>query len=227
MRVRFVDLGAQTSEIRERVEAEIDQIHAHNAYIGGEHVERFEREFAGFLGSKKVVGVANGTDALRMALMAVGIKPGDNVVTVPMTFIATGAAIVQAGAQPMFVDIDPETGNISIPALRHFLESKTRHGHCAIRAIVPVHLYGLPAPMNEIKQLAGEFNLKIIEDACQAHGARINTPDGWKRAGTIGDVGCFSFYPGKNLGAWGDGGAIATDNEEIAHRISSLSNPGR
>jgi dTDP-4-amino-4,6-dideoxygalactose transaminase len=211
----------------ERVTAEIEQIHAHTAYIGGEHVERFEHEFADFLGSKRVVGVANGTDALRMALMAVGIQPGDNVVTVPMTFIATGAAIVQAGGRPMFVDIDPETGNISIPELRKFLESKTRHGYCSIRAVVPVHLYGLPAPMNEIKELASEFKFKIIEDACQAHGARIATPAGWKRAGTIGDVGCFSFYPGKNLGAWGDGGAIATDNDEIAHRISSLANHGR
>jgi len=119
--------------------------------------------------------------------MAVGIQPGDNVVTVPMTFIATGAAIVQAGGRPMFVDIDPETGNISIPELRKFLESKTRHGYCSIRAVVPVHLYGLPAPMNEIKELANEFKFKIVEDACQAHGARIATSAGWKRAGTIGE----------------------------------------
>ncbi len=227
MRVKFVDLGAQTREISERVGAELEQIHAQTAYIGGEHVEGFEREFADFLGVKRVVGVANGTDALRMALMAVGVEPGDEVVTVPMTFIATAAAIVQAGGRPMFVDIDPETGNMSIPALRKFLQIRSRNGRNMVRAIVPVHLYGLPAPMNEIKEIAEEFDLKIVEDACQAHGARIKTSSGWKQAGTIGDVGCFSFYPGKNLGAWGDGGAIATNNEEVAHRISSLGNHGR
>ncbi len=227
MRVKFVDLSAQNREINERVAADLEQIHAQTAYIGGDHVDHFEREFAGFLGTKRVVGVANGTDALRMALLAVGVKGGDEVITVPMTFIATAAAIVQAGGRPMFVDIDPETGNMSIRALRKFLQIRSGNGGNRVRAIVPVHLYGLPAPMNEIKEIADEFDLKIVEDACQAHGARIKTPAGWKQAGTIGDVGCFSFYPGKNLGAWGDGGAVATDNEEYAQKISSLSNHGR
>ncbi len=231
MKIKFVDLAGQNREISERVERDLKQLHARTAYIGGEYVEQFEREFAQFLGVKRAVAVANGTDALRMALLAIGIGPGDDVVTVPMTFIATAAAIAQTGARPVFVDIDAATGNISIPALRKFLEDRAsksaNNGHHTVRAIVPVHLYGLPAQMAELKAIAEESNVKIVEDACQAHGARLKTADGWAMAGTVGDVGCFSFYPGKNLGAWGDGGAVVTNNEEIAHRVSLLSNHGR
>ena len=190
-------------------------------------MEKFEQEFAQYVGAKRAVGVANGTDALRFALLALEIGAGDEVITVPMTFIATAAAIVQTGARPVFVDIDPETGNISLPALRKMLEQKPPEDRAKIKAIVPVHLYGLPTEMVELKEIADEFKLKIVEDACQAHGARILSPEGWVRAGTIGDVGCFSFYPGKNLGAWGDGGAIVTNNEELAQRVSLLSNHGR
>ena len=175
MKIKFVDLAAQNLEIGERVAFELDLIHSSTAYVGGDQVESFEREFAEFLNVKRVVGVANGTDALRVALLALGVGPGDEVITVPMTFIATAASIVQTGARPRFVDIDPETGNISMPALRSFLESLPRNERRAIRAIVPVHLYGLPAPIVELKEIAAEFNLKIVEDACQAHGARIRT----------------------------------------------------
>ena len=227
MKIRFVDLAAQNLEISERVAAELESVHSATAYVGGHQVESFEREFAEYLNVKRVVAVANGTDALRIALLALGVGPGDEVVTVPMTFIATAASIVQTGARPKFVDIDPATGNMSIPALRSFLESLPRTERRAVRAIVPVHLYGLPAQIVELKEIAAEFNLKLVEDACQAHGARVRTADGMAMAGTIGDLGCFSFYPGKNLGAWGDGGAVVTNDEEVARRVSLLSNHGR
>ncbi len=227
MKVKFVDLAAQNLEINQRVASELDLLHSKTAYVGGEQVECFEREFGEFLNVKRVIGVANGTDALRVALLALGIGPGDEVITVPMTFIATAAAIVQTGARPSFVDIDPETGNMSAPLLRSFLESRPASERSAIRALVPVHLYGLPAPIVELKEIAAEFNLKIVEDACQAHGARVRTAGGMAMAGTLGDAGCFSFYPGKNLGAWGDGGAVVTNDDEIARRVSLLSNHGR
>jgi dTDP-4-amino-4,6-dideoxygalactose transaminase len=227
MKVKFVDLAAQNLEISERVAFELELIHSTTSYVGGSQVESFEREFAKFLNVKRVVGLANGTDALRIALLALGVGPGDEVITVPMTFIATAASIVQTGARPRFVDIDPETGNMSVRALRSFLESISRSERRAIRAIVPVHLYGLPAPMVELKEIAAEFSLKIVEDACQAHGACIRTAEEMAMAGTLGDAGCFSFYPGKNLGAWGDGGAVVTNDDELADRISSLGNHGR
>ena len=227
MKIKFVDLAGQNLEIAERVAFELEAVHSVTSYVGGHQVESFEREFAEFLNVKRVVAVANGTDALRIALLALGVGPGDEVITVPMTFIATAASIVQTGARPKFVDIDPATGNMSMPALRSFLKALPRNERRAVRAIVPVHLYGLPAPIVELKEIAAEFNLKLVEDACQAHGARVRTADGMKMAGTFGDAGCFSFYPGKNLGAWGDGGAVATNDDELAHRVSSLSNHGR
>ena len=227
MKIKFVDLAGQNLEIADRVAFELEAVHSATSYVGGHQVESFEREFAEFLNVKRVVALANGTDALRIALLALGVGPGDEVITVPMTFIATAASIVQTGARPKFVDIDPATGNMSLPALRSFLEALPRNERRAVRAIVPVHLYGLPAPMVELKEIAAEFNLKLVEDACQAHGARVRTADGMAMAGTLGDAGCFSFYPGKNLGAWGDGGAVATNDDEIAHRVSSLSNHGR
>jgi dTDP-4-amino-4,6-dideoxygalactose transaminase len=227
MRIKFINLAAQNQEIAQRIEHELEQVHSHSSYVGGEQVEKFEQEFANYLGVKRVVGVANGTDALRLALLALGVGAGDEVITVPMTFIATAASIVQTGARPVLVDIDPETCNISLPKLRKLLEKRLPGERANIKAIVPVHLYGMPVEMTGLKNIADEFGMKIAEDACQAHGARILAGEGWVRAGTIGDVGCFSFYPGKNLGAWGDGGAIATNNEEIAQRISSLGNHGR
>jgi len=227
MRIKFIDLAAQNQEITERIEHELGEIHSRTAYVGGEQVAEFEKEFARFLGAERVVGLANGTDALRLALLAIGVGAGDEVITVPMTFIATAAAIVQTGARPVFVDIDSDTCNLSLPALRMFLEEKSRDDRGRLKAIVPVHLYGMPTEMIELKEIADEFGLKIVEDSCQAHGARVLSKEGWIRAGVIGDVGCFSFYPGKNLGAWGDGGAIATNDEEIAQRVSLLGNHGR
>jgi len=225
MRVRFVDLSAQTSEIMERVTAEIEQIHAHTAYIGGQHVERFEHEFADFLGSKRVVGVANGTDALRMALMAVGIQPGDNVVTVPMTFIATGAQ----SCRPVTPDVRryrSRDRHISIPELRK--SSKARPATATAQFERLCRYIYTACRRDERDQGTGdEFKFKIVRGRCQAHGARIATSAGWKRAGTIGDDRMLQLLSRQKTSAHGDGGAIATDDDEIAHSHSSLANHGR
>ena len=227
MKIKFIDLAQQNREIRERVEREFAEIHERTAYVGGPQVAAFESEFAAFLGVRRVVGVSSGTDALRLSLMALGIGAGDEVITVPMTFIATAEAIVQTGARPVFVDVDPATGNMSVPALEAYL----REGHFKApngpRAIVPVHLYGLPAPLIELRRIADAYGLKLVEDACQAHGARISDGVRWVRAGSVGEAGCFSFYPGKNLGAWGEGGAVATNDDELAAAVEQLRDRGR
>jgi dTDP-4-amino-4,6-dideoxygalactose transaminase len=226
MAIKLVDVAAQNREARAEIERELDEIHAQAAYVGGAPVEAFEREFAAFLGVRKVVGVGSGTDALRLALAAAGVGPGDEVITVPMTFIATVEAILQCGARPVFVDIDPVTCNMSASALREYLESGGGRSR-ALKAVVPVHFYGMPAAMAEIGKLASDYGLAVIEDACQAHGAQFFDGDRWVKAGTMGTAGCFSFYPGKNLGAWGEGGAVATDDEALAERIAMLRDHGR
>jgi dTDP-4-amino-4,6-dideoxygalactose transaminase len=227
MKIKFVDLGEQNREIRERVEREFAEIHERTAYVGGPQVAAFEHEFATFLGVRRVVGVGSGTDALRLALMALGIGAGDEVITAPMTFIATAEAIVQTGATPVFVDINPDTGNMSVPALEGYLKDGHFRSPNGPRAVVPVHLYGLPAPLIELRKVADAHGLKLVEDACQAHGARISDGTRWLRAGTVGEAGCFSFYPGKNLGAWGEGGAIATNDDELAAEVQHLRDHGR
>jgi len=228
MQIKFVDLAAMNDEIRERVDRELAEIHKNTAYIGGPHVEAFENEFAEFLGVRHVIGVGSGTDALRLALMALDVGAGDEVITTPMTFIATAASIIQTGAKPVFVDIDPETCNLSPQAVRCYLEThRNGNGKPHKTVILPVHLYGLPAAMPELNAIAQEFGALVVEDACQAHGARIETPEGWIRAGAMSSASAFSFYPGKNLGGWGEGGAVAVDNDELKARISSLRDHGR
>ena len=227
MKIKFVDLAAQNREIHDRVVREFAEIHERTAYVGGPQVAAFEAEFAAFLGARRVIGVSSGTDALRLSLMALGIGAGDEVITAPMTFIATAEAIVQTGARPVFVDIDRDTGNLSVPRWQAYLKEghfKTPNGP---RAIVPVHLYGLPAALIELREIADANGLKLVEDACQAHGARISDGGGWRSAGTVGDAGCFSFYPGKNLGAWGEGGAVATDDDGLAEVVQNLRDHGR
>jgi dTDP-4-amino-4,6-dideoxygalactose transaminase len=227
MQIKFMDLAAQNREIMPQVERGFAEIHEQTSYVGGPQVTAFETEFAAFLGARHVIGVASGTDALRLALLAIGIGPGDEVITTPMTFIATAEAIVQTGARPAFVDVDPSTGNLNVREIALYLERGRFSAPNGPRAILPVHLYGLPAPMIELRNLAEACNLKIIEDACQAHGARVNYQGQSLYAGTIGAAGCFSFYPGKNLGAWGEGGAVATDDEELAARVRTLRDHGR
>jgi dTDP-4-amino-4,6-dideoxygalactose transaminase len=208
-------------------------------FIGGPMVEEFERSFAEFCGTRFAVGVNSGTDALRFALMAAGVREGDAVVTVPNTFIATTEAISQAGARPEFVDIDERTYNMDPEKLRSFLEQQcsrdgagklvSRRTGRPVTAVVPVHLYGQCADMDAIQDLADRYNLIVIEDACQAHGAEYfsKRDHRWKKAGTMGKAAAFSFYPGKNLGACGEAGIATTDDEEMARNMRMLRDHGQ
>jgi dTDP-4-amino-4,6-dideoxygalactose transaminase len=207
-------------------------------FIGGPMVEEFERSFAAFCGTDYAIAVSSGTDALRFAIVACGIQPGDVALTVPHTFIATTEAISQAGALPEFVDIDEQTYNMSIASLRQYLEQCTvdesgrlisRRSNRPVAAIVPVHLYGQMADMDAILEIAGEYGLTVIEDACQAHGAEYFSKkfNQWMKAGSMGRAAAFSFYPGKNLGACGEAGAATTNDGEVARQIKMLRDHGQ
>lgn len=204
----LADIG---SEIRKAVEASISE----TKFILGPNVKEFENKAAEYLGCKYAAGVASGTDALHLGLKAAGVKEGDEVITTPFTFIATAEAIVYCGAKPVFADINPETMNIDPESVKKNISSKTK-------AIIPVHLFGNPCKMNEIKAIAEEHNITIIEDCAQSFGATYNN----SQTGSIGDIGCFSFFPSKNLGCYGDGGLIATNNEKIYEDIIALRNHG-
>lgn len=210
------------------------------AFVGGPEVEGFEREFAEFCGARYCVAVNSGTDALRFALMAVGIGPGDIVLTVPNTFIATTEAISQSGAQPDFIDINERSYTMDPEKLREYLEAQCfvdgTTGRCVHRTlakpvagVIPVHLYGQMADMDPIMKLAARYKLSVIEDACQAHGAEYFSrgQNKWLKAGSIGHAAAFSFYPGKNLGACGEGGAVTTNDQEITRKVSMLRDHGQ
>jgi dTDP-4-amino-4,6-dideoxygalactose transaminase len=182
----------------------------------GQNVKAFEKEFAAFCGAKHALGVANGTEALMLALRACDVGEGDEVITAANTFIATAEAVTSTGAQVVFADVNPDTYNIEVSEIEHRITPKTK-------AIIPVHLYGQPADMDPINEIARKHGLRVIEDAAQAHGAEYNG----RRAGNLGEVACFSFYPGKNLGAYGDSGAVVTNDPEIARKIGMLRNHGR
>ncbi|MFC1510851.1 DegT/DnrJ/EryC1/StrS family aminotransferase [Candidatus Margulisiibacteriota bacterium] len=216
MKIPFVDLKAQYRSIKEEIDAAMQCVIENTSFVMGEEVEAFEKEFAQFCEAKFAIGVSSGTDALHLALLACGVRPGDEVITVPNTFIATTEPISHCGARPVFVDINPKTYNIDVGKIEARITPKTK-------AIIPVHLYGQPTEMDPIIALARKHNLKVVEDACQAHGAAYKG----KRVGGIGDLGCFSFYPGKNLGAYGDGGMITTNNDELARKARLLRNHGR
>lgn len=210
MKVPILDLKRQYREIAPELEPRALEAMRSGAYIMGPAVADFERELASYLGVKHVVTVGNGTDALIIALRALGIGVGDEVITTPFTFFATAEAIVAVGATPVFADVDPETYNIDPKSVERKITKKTK-------VILPVHIFGQPADMTALTGLARANNLRLVEDACQAIGAEIGTADmGRKKAGCVGDFGCFSFYPTKNLGAFGDGGAVATDSDELA-----------
>ena len=215
-KIPLVDLQAQSRSIREEVITGITEVVDSCAFILGPQVTEFEKQFAEYCGAKHCIGLANGTEALHMALRALDIGPGDEVITAGNSFAATAFAIGYTGAQAVFVDIDPDDYNIDVSLIEQAISEKTK-------AIIPVHLYGQPARMNEIMEIAKRHNLKVVEDTAQGHGAEI---DG-KRAGTFGDIGCFSFYPGKNLGAYGDGGAVVTDSDELAEKFRLLRNYGQ
>jgi dTDP-4-amino-4,6-dideoxygalactose transaminase len=236
--IPFLDLVTPHRQLEEELVAAFREALRSAAFIGGPQVEGFEREFADYCGTKYCVGVANGTDAVRFALMASGVGPGDAVVTVSHTFIATVEAISQAGAATEFVDIDEKTYTMSPAALGEYLAScRTDPGTGRplgqrtgkpIRAIVPVHLYGQVADMDALSALARKYGLLVIEDACQAQGAEYRSADGaWRRAGSFGKAGAFSFYPGKNLGACGEAGAVTTDDEQVARTIRMLREHGQ
>ena len=216
MKVPFLDLKAQYKQIEHEVLPMVTEAMTNGAFIGGPQVLGFEKEFGEFCESKYCVGVNSGTDALRFALMAMGIGPGDEVITVPNTFIATTEAISQVGATPVFVDIYPDTCNMDPSQIEGRITGKTK-------ALIPVHLYGQIVDMDPILKISQNHNISIVEDACQAHGALYKD----RKAGSLGTVGCFSFYPGKNLGAYGEGGAIVTRNEEIDRKIRMIRDHGQ
>jgi dTDP-4-amino-4,6-dideoxygalactose transaminase len=239
-KVPFLDLVTVHKGIQEALVGVVRTALDTAGFIGGPMVEAFEHDFAKFSEAQFCVGVGSGTDALRFALIAAGVQSGDTVVTVPMTFIATTEAISQAGAQPDFVDIDERSYAMDPDNLRRYLESECardprtnqtvnkRTGR-PVTAVVPVHLYGQMADMDPILDLATQYNLVVIEDACQAHGAEYFSKKGgaWRKAGSMGQAAAFSFYPGKNLGACGEAGAITTNNEDVARRCRMLRDHGQ
>lgn len=216
MGVPFFDSKQHYRLIKDEVDARVKRVMDSCRFVLGENVDSFEREFARFCGTDYAMGVANGTDALHLALLACGIGKGDEVITVPHTFIATTEAISQTGAKIVFVDIDSWTYNINVAQIEGAINEKTK-------TILPVHLFGQSADMDSITKIARKYNLKVIEDACQAHGAEYKG----KKAGSIGDAGCFSFYPSKNLAAFGDGGMVVTDGNKIAQKVKMLRDHGQ
>jgi dTDP-4-amino-4,6-dideoxygalactose transaminase len=233
MKVPFLDLITPHLELEEELVEVFRECLRSASFVGGPQVQAFEEEFAQFCETKYCVAVNSGTDALRFALIAAGIGPGDEAITVPNTFIATTEAISQSGANIAFVDIDEKTYNMDPNKLEDFL--KKRHALCSMRsaaqprAVLPVHLYGQPADMDSIQEIAGRYGLIVIEDACQAHGALYYSrkDEKWKKAGSMGLAAAFSFYPGKNLGACGEGGAVATNDEGVANKICMLRDHGQ
>ncbi|MFN7139543.1 MAG: DegT/DnrJ/EryC1/StrS family aminotransferase [Limisphaerales bacterium] len=216
MQINFLDLKQHHDAIRGGVQDAIDQVIASNSFSGGAFVEKFEREFASFCECEFAVGTGNGTDAIWLTLLALGVGAGDEVITVPMTFMATAEAISFTGAKPVFVDINPRTYTMDPTQLERAITPRTK-------AIVPVHLFGQPADMESIMEIAFRHNLHVVEDACQAHGARYKG----QRAGSMGIAGCFSFYPGKNLGAFGEAGAIVTNDETLHRKLQVLRDHGQ
>lgn len=216
MKVPFLDMQAHHALHREEFLRAISEVMDSGVFSGGATVERFETEFAAYCGTRNAVGVGSGTEALWLTLVSMGIGPGDEVVTVPMTFAATVEAICLTGARPVLVDIDERSYNLNPSSLEDVLTRRTK-------AIIPVHLFGRVADMDPILEIAREHGLRVIEDAAQAHGAEYKG----RKAGSIGDAGCFSFYPSKNLGAFGEGGAVTTNDDELAQKLRMLRNHGQ
>lgn len=216
MKVPFVDLAAQYRELASEIDEAISGVIRTSDFILGKELTRFEEEFAEFCGVGYAVGVDSGISALELSLRALGIGPGDEVITAVNSFIATASPISVVGARPVFVDLDPQTYNIDVDAVERAITSRTR-------AIIPVHLYGQPVDMDPLLEMSHAHGLYVIEDACQAHGARYKG----RRAGSLGHAGAFSFYPGKNLGAFGDGGMAVTNDPTVAERIRMLRNYGQ
>ena len=213
--IPLVDLVTQYQRIKTEIDPVIEKIINSGHFVGGAEVRAFEEEFASYCGVADCVGVGNGTDAVYLALRALGIGPGDEVITVSHTFIATSEGITQTGATPVFIDVQEDTMLMDPDLIERAITARTK-------AIIPVHLYGQMCEMDRILEIARRHNLKVVEDAAQAHGARWQN----KRAGSIGDVACFSFYPGKNLGAFGDAGAVVSNDKNLVERVRSTANHG-
>jgi dTDP-4-amino-4,6-dideoxygalactose transaminase len=216
MHVPFLDLRAHHEPLMDEFVNAFRQVTDASAFAGGPFVARFETEFAGFCGSRHALGVASGTDALWLSLLALGVGPGDEVITVPNSFMATAEAISLCGARPVFVDVDPETYTMDPEQLEAAITLRTQ-------AIIPVHLFGQTAAMDEILAIASQRGTPVVEDACQAHGASYKG----RKAGSMGVAGCFSFYPGKNLGAFGEAGAITTDDPDLRTKVQVLRDHGQ
>ena len=220
-KIQMVDLVSQYEKIQNEIDAAVLDVIRSSAYINGPEVKSFQSELESYLDVKHVIPCANGTDALQIAMMALGLKPGDEVITANFTYVATAEVIALLQLTPVLVDVDPDTFNIDVDAIRAAITPKTK-------AIVPVHLFGQAAPMEEIMALAKEHNLFVIEDNAQAIGADYTFSDGRKmKAGTIGDIGATSFFPSKNLGCYGDGGAIFTNNDTHAENLRIIANHGQ
>ena len=215
MKVPLVDLRTQYRNLKEEIDPAVIGVMNRGDFILGAAVEELETNFARFCGVRYGAGVASGLDALHLSLVALGIKQGDEVITVANTFVSTVFAISRTGAKPVLVDCNSETYNMDVSRVENAITPRTK-------AIIPVHLYGQPVDMDPLMEVAKKHNLKVVEDACQAHGAEYKG----RRTGSLGDVGCFSFYPGKNLGAYGDGGMAVTDDNEVAGKIQILRNLG-
>ena len=220
MRVPFVDLARCHERIRGDVNAAMEPVIAQSGFVGGPSLDKFEKAFASYCGVSLGVGTSSGTSALRLALAACGVAQGDEVITTPNTFIATAEAISQVGARPVFVDVEAVTGNIDVRLLRERMTARTR-------AVIPVHLYGCPCDMAGVMEAVAGAGVTVIEDACQAHGAEYRVGDRWARAGSLGKAGCFSFYPTKNLGAFGEGGAVVTNDPGVARKVEMLRDHGQ
>ncbi|MDX9932908.1 MAG: DegT/DnrJ/EryC1/StrS family aminotransferase [Bacteroidales bacterium] len=218
--IRMVDLQGQYEKIKSEIDNSIMEVVSSTAFINGPAVQRFQKSLEQYLGAKHVIPCANGTDALQVCMMALGLQPGDEVITSSFTFIATAEVIALLHLTPVLVDVEKDTMNISIDAIRRAITPKTK-------AIVPVHLFGQSAPMEEIMALAKEFNLYVIEDACQSIGSDYYFNDGSiKKTGAIGHLGCTSFFPSKNLGCYGDGGAVFTNDDALAEKLRIVVNHG-
>ena len=219
-KLQMVDLKGQYDKIKDTVNASIQEVLDNTAYVNGPEVHKFQKNLEEYLGVKHVIPCANGTDALQIAMMGLDLKPGDEVITADFTFAATVEVIALLGLTPVLVDVEPDTFNISVEAIRNAITPKTK-------AIVPVHLFGQVAEMEDIMALAEEHNLYVIEDNAQAIGADYTYTDGTKKkAGTIGHVASTSFFPSKNLGCYGDGGAIFTNDDELAYKLRGIVNHG-
>ena len=216
MNIPFLDLKAQYAAIKDEIHAAVGEVMENTAFAGGPFVAKFEQAFAGFCGCKHAIGVGSGTDALWLSLLSLGIGPGDEVITVPDTFIATAEAITYCGAKPVFVDVEEKTYNMDPALLDAAITPRTK-------AVIPVHLFGQTADMDPILAICKAHWLPVVEDACQAHGAQYKG----RNAGSMGATGCFSFYPGKNLGAYGEAGAVVTNDDAIAAKIKIFRDHGQ